>query len=119
MIIRNTMLCALLFAALAGAACKKKQVAGRVAQSATDQPVSTAYAVKSAIAIQDAPSMRSKAIGTLPIGNRVDIFATRVPDQKDPEKVFWYKVRYAPLGAAGDKPAMPVEGFISEREEVL
>lgn len=113
------MLCALLFAALAGAACKKKQVAGRVAQSATDQPVSTAYAVKSAIAIQDAPSMRSKAIGTLPIGNRVDIFATRVPDQKDPEKVFWYKVRYAPLGAAGDKPAMPVEGFIPEREEVL
>lgn len=116
---RNLLLTAAIAAMVFTLHCKKKNVAGRAAQQATDQAVSTAFAVKSAIAIQDAPSIRAKAIGTLPIGNKVEIFATRVPDQKDPEKVFWYKVKYAPLGAAADKPAMPVEGFIPEREEVL
>lgn len=116
---RNVFLTAAIAAMVFTLHCKKKNVPGRAAQQATDQAVSTAFAVKSAIAIQDAPSIRAKAIGTLPIGNKVEIFATRVPDQKDPEKVFWYKVKYAPLGAAADKPAMPVEGFIPEREEVL
>lgn len=116
---RTLFFAAAVIAAVGSFQCKKKNVAGRAAQAATDQPVATAYAIRSAIAIQDAPTVRGKAIGTLPIGNKVEVFATRVPDQKDPEKVFWYKIRYAPLGAAGEKPQMPVEGFIPEREEVL
>lgn len=116
---RNLFFAVALMAVVCTYHCKKKNVAGRAAQAATDQPVATAYAIRSAIAIQDAPTLRGKAIGTLPIGNKVEVFATRVPDVKDPEKVFWYKIRYAPLGAANDKPQMPVEGFIPEREEVL
>jgi Bacterial SH3 domain len=120
MLKRNLLLFIAVAAALFANHCKKKPVAGREAlQGSANQPVATGYAVKSAIAIQDVPSLRGKAIGTLPIGNKVAIFATRVPDQKEPEKVFWYKIQYAPLGAAGDKPQMPVEGFIPEREEMI
>ncbi len=119
MLKRNIFLLAALSSALLVNHCKKKPT-GREAQQATsEQPLSTGFAVKSAIAIQDTPSVRGKAIGTLPIGNKVAIFATRVPDVKDPEKVFWYKIKYSPLGAAGDKPQMPVEGFIPEREAVV
>lgn len=99
-------------------ACKKKSPGGRLAEEAKgDQPIANGFAIKSAIAIYDSPEQRAKAIATLPIGNSVMIFATKVPDKKTPDKAFWYRVKYAPLTAGN--PASPVEGYISEREEVL
>lgn len=102
---------------LALPACKKKAAVGsRVAQesSSAGQPLALGFAVKNAIIIQAAPDVKSKALTTLSIGSAVEIFASKVADQKLPDTVFWYKVKYSSPGAA-----TPVEGFISEREEVM
>ena len=77
-------------------------------------PLSTAFVVKSPIAIQAAPEARAKAVVALPVGSSVEIFGTRVADLKTPDTAFWYKVKFVAPGAAA-----PVEGFVSEREEVL
>ena len=102
--------------ALTAPACKKKQTGGREAQKASsaNQPLASAYVLKTAIAIHAAPEARAKALVALPIGSAVEIYASRVADLKTPDTAFWYKVKYAAAGAAA-----PVEGFISEREEVL
>jgi len=102
--------------ALTAPACKKKPSGSREAQQAStaNEPLASAFVLKTAIAIQAAPEARAKALVALPIGSAVEIYATRVADLKTPDKAFWYKVKYAAAGAAA-----PVEGFISEREEVL
>lgn len=97
-------------------ACKKKNAGTREAQQAASAsaPLSTAFVVKSPIAIQAAPEARAKAVVALPVGSSVEIFGTRVADLKTPDTAFWYKVKFVAPGAAA-----PVEGFVSEREEVL
>ncbi|AFM13170.1 SH3 domain-containing protein [Turneriella parva] len=97
-------------------ACKKKAAGAREAQQASsaNEPLSTAFVVKTPIAIQASPEARAKAVVALPVGAAVDIFGTRVADLKTPDTAFWYKVRFTAPGAAA-----PVEGFVSEREEVL
>ncbi len=102
--------------ALAAPACKKKPSGGREAQKAStgSEPLASAFVLKAAIAIQATPEARAKALVALPIGSAVEIYATRVADLKTPDTAFWYKVKYSAVGAAA-----PVEGFISEREEVL
>ncbi len=109
----------ILFSVLLGsaAACKKKPLTGaRTAQQASsaDQPLASGFALKNAIAIQAAPEAKSNALAKLPIGSPVEIFATRVADQKTPDTAFWYKVKFLAPGAAA-----PLEGYISEREEVV
>lgn len=97
-------------------ACKKKATGTREAQqsASANEPLSTAFVVKTPIAIQASPEARAKAVVALPVGAAVDIFGTRVADLKTPDTAFWYKVKFAAPGAAA-----PVEGYISEREEVV
>jgi len=99
-------------------ACKKKQ-ATRPAQAAVnaETPIANAFAAKSAVAIHAEPDDRSKALVSLPIGQKVEIFASKVQDKRQGEKAYWYKVKYAP--AAAGPIAGPVEGFVAEREEML
>lgn len=95
--------------------CKKKAIGLRVAKEAAsaNQPLGRAYAIKNAVALQEGPEIRSKVMATVPIGMQVSILASRVPDKKLPDKAFWYKAQYAAPGAP------VVEGYISEREEIL
>jgi uncharacterized protein YgiM (DUF1202 family) len=81
--------------------------------------LANAFVVKSAIAMFATPEDRAKAIATLPIGSRLEIFESRIPDKRIPDKAFWYRVKYAPLTADATTPQTPVEGYVSEREEVL
>lgn len=102
-------------------ACKKAKPAGaqRVFQESTDTPLATAFVAKSPIPVYDNADFKSKVVFTLPLGAEVAVFAKRVPDKKQPEQLFWYKIRYAPMSADVARSTMPIEGFVSEREEVL
>jgi len=102
-------------------ACKKTKSSpgARTQQQSTDKPLASAFVTKSPIVVYEGPDTKAKVVSTLPIGVQVGIFASRVPDKAQPDQAFWYKVRYAPLSASLAPSSLPVEGYVSEREEVL
>lgn len=102
------------------ACTKTKSVPGaRTQQQSTDKPLASAFVTKSPIVVYESPDTKAKVVSTLPIGVQVGIFASRVPNKAQPDQAFWYKVRYAPLSASLTPSSLPVEGYVSEREEVL
>lgn len=120
--IRYPYLFLLLISALSviGGCKKTKSTAGaRTQQQSTDKPLATAFVTKSPIVVYESADTKSKVVSTLPIGVQVAVFASRVPDKAQPDQSFWYKVRYTPLSASLTASSLPVEGYVSEREEVL
>jgi hypothetical protein len=121
MIRLTQLLLATVMSLMVFSACKKtKSVPGaRTHQESTDKPLASAFVTKSPVVVYASPDTNSKVVATLPMGVQVGIFESRVPDKLKPDEVFWYRIKYAPLSASLTPSSQPVEGYVSEREEVL
>jgi hypothetical protein len=121
MIRLTQLLLAAVMSLMVFSACKKtKSVPGaRTHQESTDKPLASAFVTKSPVVVYASPDTNSKVVATLPMGVQVGIFESRVPDKVKPDEAFWYRIKYAPLSASLTPSSQPVEGYVSEREEVL